>query len=118
MAQNLIKFLPFDIYHKINLLNLYEFNFEKHKSTFNLVMKDLVYNYWSKWIFIYKDLDDTSSGFPDYNYNWNYYIIKYKNIKEEDIVFDDIKYNHRIQYNKKSLKKFEYLNQIDFWPEL
>ena len=41
MAQNLIKFLPFDIYHKINLLNLYEFNFEKHKLTFNLVMKDL-----------------------------------------------------------------------------
>ena len=92
MAQYLIKQIPLDICHHINLFNL-----RKHK--YKLVMNDLLQTYWNIWINKFK-IQSNSNIYYYFLNNYSKYDLIYDENEYFGILLKEFKFNHIIYNNK------------------
>lgn len=92
MAQYLIKNLPIELCHHINVFNLYNHN---HK----LVLKDLLNTYWNVWVNRHK-FTSNSNLYYYCIYDYERFSILFSEYDYFSILVKQLKYNHRIYNNK------------------
>tara|TARA_B100000401_G_C52799906_1_gene717972 strand:- start:905 stop:1345 length:441 start_codon:yes stop_codon:yes gene_type:complete len=92
MAEYLIKNLPIELCHHINVLNLHHHNYK-------LVMKDLLNTYWEVWIDRFK-FKSNSNIYYYFLSNFHRYNLIYNEYQYFNILLREFKYNHIIYKNK------------------
>ena len=91
MAEYLIKKLPIELCHHINVFNLYNHNYK-------LVLKDLLNTYWKEWINRFK-FKSNSNIYYYFLYIYQKYNTIYNEYQYFKILLKEFKYNHIIYNN-------------------